>query len=87
MCFFLGSIRGLTMEDFTIHIKKIVVLITDGTDKVSIHTNMPSPYPPEVSNQDLMIDFDTKKGIGVDYVREHFGIEPEVIDVASRSIR
>lgn len=69
------------MKDFTIHIKRIVVLITDGTDRVSIHTDLPSPYPPEVSDQNLMIDFNTRKGAGIDYVREHFGIEPEVIDI------
>lgn len=69
------------MIDFTIHIEKVVVLITDGTDSVSIHTDLPSPYPPEVSDQNLMIDFKTRKGAGIDYVREHFGIEPEVIDI------
>ena len=75
------------MKDFTLHIEKAVVLITNGTDKVSLHTTLPSPYPPEVTTQNLMIDFDTRKGAGVDYVRKHFGIEPEVIDVAAKSIR
>ena len=75
------------MKDFTLHIKKAVVLITDGTDKVSLHTTLPSPYPPEVTTQDLMIDFDTKKGAGVDYVRKHFGIDPEVIDVERKMFR
>jgi len=67
----------------TINIKKIVVLITNGTDSVSIHTDLPSPYPAEVSTQDLMIDFQTRKGAGVDYVRENFGIEPEVINTST----
>lgn len=75
------------MKDFTIHIEKAVVLITNGTDKVSLHTTLPSPYPPEVTTQNLIIDFDTRKGAGVDYVREHFGIEPEVIDVVARSAK
>ena len=69
------------MSDFTIHIKKIIVTITDKTDRVSILTDMPSPYPTEVDDQDLSIDFATKKNSGVDYVREHFGIEPEIIDI------
>ena len=68
------------MGDFTINIEKIVVLITDSTDHVHIHTNFPSPYPPEFSSQDLSIDFQTGSGSGVDYVRKHFGIEPEIID-------
>ena len=75
------------MENFTLHIKKVVVLITDGTDRVSIHTDLPSPYPPEVSEQDLVIEFSTKKGAGMDYVRKEFGIEPELLDVSVRSNR
>ena len=87
MCPFLGNVRGLRMKDFTIHIKKVLILLTNGPDKVSIHTDLPSPYPPEITTAGLMIDFDATKGTGVDYVRKHFGIEPEVIDVAARSIR
>ena len=75
------------MKDYTLHIKKAVVLITDGTDKVSLHTTLPSPYPKEVSTQDLVIDFDTTKSKGVDYVRKHFGIEPDVIDVQRKIFR
>ena len=66
---------------FKINITKIVVLITNGTDHVSLHTDMPSPYPPEVSTQPLIIDFQTTKGKGIEYVLEHFGIKPEVIDI------
>ena len=87
VCPLLGNVRGLIMKNHTLHIKKAVILITDGTDKVSLHTTLPSPYPPEVSAQDLMIDFDTKKGAGVDYVRKHFGIEPDVIDVQRKIFR
>ena len=72
------------MDDFTIHIKKIVVMITDGTDRVTIHTDLPCPYPPVISTDDLMIDFATSKGRGVDYVREHFGMEPEILDIAAK---
>lgn len=77
----------IQMEDFTLHIKKAVVLITDGTDRVTIHTDLPSPYPPEVSEDDLMIVFETRKGAGMDYVRKEFGIEPEMLDVSVRSVR
>lgn len=72
------------MDNFTLHIKKIVVMIIDGTDRVSIYTDLPSPYPAEISTDDLEIDFQTRKGSGVDYVREHFGIEPEILDIATK---
>ena len=72
------------MGDFTINIEKIVVTITDSTDRVSIYTNFPSPYPPEISTEDLRIDFYTKKNSGVDYVRKHFGMEPEILDIPAK---
>ncbi|MCK4665544.1 hypothetical protein KAU33_02270 [Candidatus Dependentiae bacterium] len=61
-----------------------MVMIIDGTDRVSIYTDLPSPYPAEISTDDLEIDFQTRKGSGVDYVREHFGIEPEILDIATK---
>ena len=65
----------------SIYIKKIVVMLTDGTDRVSIYTDLPSPYPVEVSDKDLVIEFQTKINSGVDYVREHFDYEPEILNV------
>lgn len=67
-----------------IDIKKIRVHITDSTDRVTIYTHMPSPFPPEVTKADLEIEFHVAKGAGVDYVREHFGVDPEVIDTSMR---
>lgn len=65
----------------SIYIKKIVVMLTNGTDRVSIYTDLPNPYPSEVSDEDLVIDFRTKINSGVDYVREHFDYEPEMLNV------
>lgn len=68
-----------------IDIKRIRVQITDSTDRVTIYTHMPSPFPPEITKDDLEIDFQVAKGSGTEYVREHFGIEPEVIDTSMRT--
>ncbi len=61
-------------------ISKIVILQRSGTDLISIFTDLPSPYPQEVGDGlPLVINFETTKGWGVDYVKKNFGIEPEVI--------
>jgi len=60
-------------------------MLTNSTDRITIHTDLPSPYPAEITTDDLMIDFQTTKGKGVEYVRKHFGIEPEIIDTVAKS--
>lgn len=70
----------LPLQEIKLAITKIVVLNTIGTDRVYVHTDLPSPYPLEVSDQPLMLAFDTQKGKGVEYVRANFNMEPEVID-------
>ena len=67
-----------------IEIKNIRVQITDSTDRVTIYTYLPSPFPPEITKADLEIDFHVAKGSGIEYVREHFGVDPEVIDTSMR---
>ena len=69
---------------YPINIKKIVVMLTDSTDRVSIYTELPSPYPVAVSDQDLVIEFQTKINSGAEYIREHFGREPEISNVRTR---
>ncbi len=57
----------------TFGIKKITVLTgLSGTDKVSIHTDLPSPFPPGVGNDYLIMDFEVQKGNGINYAKEHF---------------
>ena len=63
-------------------INKITVLIRGWvTDFVSIQTTLPSPFSKEVSSGFLVMKFETQKGKGVQYVRDNFNIEPEVIIV------
>lgn len=64
-----------------IEITNIIVLETNGTDVVFVHTNLPSPFPSEFSSQNLMFKFDVSKGSGAQYVKNNFNIEPEVINV------
>lgn len=75
------------MKDYIdrLDIQKIVVFKTDGTDEVSIYTNLPSPFPKEVSEQSLRLSFHTAKSWGVRYVEDNFpGIPVEVLDISSR---
>jgi hypothetical protein len=72
-----------------LRITKITVLLTHGTDQVCLHTDLPSPFPPEVDSDPLVIEFRTTKGKGLEYARRHFswyGYEPEVIDTVTRQL-
>lgn len=71
----------MVKKSFRLNILKAIVLVRMGTDSVSVHTDLPSPFP-AVSEQPLMLSFEVVKGSGVEYVREHFGVEPEVIQVS-----
>lgn len=62
-----------------IKIKKAVVLLQGGSaDMVFLDTELP-PHMPKVSNQSPSLKFEVEAGKGIEYVRENFGIEPEVI--------
>jgi hypothetical protein len=67
------------MVKITLEIDRIAVLLSDGADKVFINTTLPSSMP-KVSQQCLSMDFQTEIDTGIEYVRHHFGIEPEVIN-------
>lgn len=68
------------MKELKLNISKAVVLLTNGTDEVTLYTTLPSPYPIAVTDEPLKISFKTPGFSGVDYVRDKFNIEPEVID-------
>jgi hypothetical protein len=57
---------------------KAMVLTGQGPDRVSLYTNLPSPFK-DYSDR-LVLSFETFKGNGVAYVKENFGLDPEVID-------
>ena len=56
-----------------------VVLTNHGKDRISLDTEYPSPTP-KVDPEPLSLTFEAEKGTGVEYVKNTFGIEPEVID-------
>jgi len=57
----------------SIGIKFIEVLINlPGTDKISLHTTLPSPFPPGISNDHLVLNAEVQRGKGIEYVVEHF---------------
>lgn len=48
-------------------------------DYVTLHgSRFPSPFP-KVEDEKLTLSFAAEKGKGAEYVRNHFGIDPEVI--------
>jgi hypothetical protein len=54
-------------------ITHIVVLINGtGTDQINLHTDLPAPFPAEVSDQPCTMRIDTTKGWGVNYAIAHF---------------
>jgi len=54
-------------------IKKVTIM-TDlsGADKISIHTDLPSPLPIGVGNDYLIVDFEVEKGKGIIYAKQNF---------------
>lgn len=69
------------MIDITIHVKKVTVFLTHGTDKVHVETDLPSPYPKGVDNSNLTIEFNVQSDHGEEYVKRNFGINPLVRDI------
>ena len=62
-----------------IKIRAITILLTDGTDRISFKTELPTPYPEMKYPADLRMD--ARRGYGEQYCRENFpGIPIEIID-------
>lgn len=72
------------MKQITLDVDAITVLkVKDQTDQIFIHFKGPSPYPKWFSRSPIL-SMNVAEGSGVDYVRETFGMEPEVIGKLSR---
>ena len=63
-------------------IEKAAVLTGDGPDTILLETDLPSACWPYTDNADLKLI--AAAGSGATYVREHFGLEPLVINVRER---
>lgn len=61
-------------------VKAIVVERRSGTDLIALTTTLPTPFrDPEMQHEPLYLDFHAAQGTGAEYVRKHFGIEPEIV--------
>lgn len=61
-------------------ITKVTVIQQSGTDEIRVETTLPlGVYPYEGYSQVLRLE--VSKGMGVQYVRDNFQVEPEVIKV------
>lgn len=50
-----------------------------GTDRLYIHTSLPSSFPKGVSNDTLVLSCEAVKGRAVEYVKKHFGEYPTIL--------
>ena len=61
--------------------KATIIRLKDGPDKVYIYTTLPAPIHKELGGGvPLVLSFDVAYLQGPKYVRDAFGIEPELID-------
>lgn len=58
-------------------IKRITVLQTTGTDIIYIFPDLPSSFPE--MEYPIRLQFEARKGYAVQYCKEIFGIEPEIL--------
>lgn len=68
------------LETINLTVKRVVVVVDSGTDSVMFACVGPSPTYPFDRNEFTM-KIEAAHGTGAKYVRENFGIEPEVVDV------
>ena len=62
------------------NIKRASVLLTLATDRVMLWTDLPSPLP-KVTQEPLVVTFEAEHNTGVNYVRQIFALEPEVVSI------
>jgi hypothetical protein len=62
---------------------KALVLTGQGPDRVTIFTDLPSPFAAAYPNEGLTLSFEADAGTGARYARVNFGLDAEVI---SRSV-
>lgn len=61
---------------------KALVILSSVADKVMLETDLPCPYVVGFmpNQQPLTMSFDVTYDKGIEYVRGHFDLEPEVIN-------
>jgi hypothetical protein len=59
--------------------RAVIILQSYSADSVSLETTIPDPRWPYTGN--LCLKFEVAKDDGVEFVKKHFNIEPEIVDV------
>ena len=69
---------GNTMQ-ITLKILKAVVMVGNGTDQIQLTLDAPATF--KVMDYKPTMKMEASPGAGVQWVRDNFGIEPQVIDL------
>ena len=59
-------------------IKKVTVLLTYGTDQITLTLDGPTPFPE--MKYELQARIEARQGYGAQWVRENLGVEPKIIE-------
>lgn len=66
------------MKQISITVTHALVLLDHfGMDQIFLTTTLPSSIP-KLSNEEVTFQFRAEADTGADYVKKHFGIDPEV---------
>jgi len=68
----------ITRSSIRLVVKRATVLLSTGTDLITIYPDMISPFP--TMGYDASFKMDVQKGYGVEYCKTVLGVHPEVID-------
>lgn len=65
---------------------KAMVILSSACDKVIVETELPCPFVVAFApnQQPLSLMFDATYDTGVQYVRDNFGLEPEIVNTRYR---
>ena len=69
------------MNKIELEIEDIRIYLTRGLDKVHINTKFPSPFPEDVDNANLTIEFSVQANHGEEYVKRVFDIVPTIMNI------
>jgi len=68
------------MEQFSLRIKKIEVIVGGTSDEIRIYTGLPQAISP-IGYDGQALKMEALRGKGVQYVRLNFNLEPNVINI------
>lgn len=82
-------------KSLSLYVKKITVTkLENHNDKIIVTVDLPYPYNKtfDIYNENddfpknLSFQFSAPEGIGAKYVKKHFNIEPDIIDLTTKLI-